>query len=90
MGHLSASEMAAHADIDRALAWHLTSNHYPPVPTTMIPACREAIDAINEGDYDRNITLPDGILWRDRTEAPAWAIAEGHHLEAFIDTKEDW
>ena len=85
MGRLAAEDMAAHATLDVALSWHLTSNHYPPVPTTMIQPCKAAIEAYNEGGYDRIIPLPQGVSWRDSRGAPAWAIVEGHHLESFIE-----
>lgn len=85
MGNLSAIDMAEHADLTTGIAWHLTANHYPPVPTSMVPVCVEAIDACNEGDFDRLIDLPEGISWRHQSHAPAWAIAESHHLDSWID-----
>lgn len=85
MGYMSAIDMAEHADdIVRAISWHLTANHYPPVPTSMVPVCIAAIDALNEEDPDRLVDLPEGILWRDHDYAPAWAIAEAHHLEPWL------
>ena len=60
MGHLSAMDMAAHADLDTALSWHLRSNHYPPVPTFMIPLAKAAIEAFNDGEPDRVLELPQG------------------------------
>lgn len=100
MGNLTAMAIAeSGVTLEQGLSWHLTSNHYPPVPTSMIPACIEAIDAANEQDYQRMIALPiDGvdrngepfqITWRGQAEAPAWAIIEGHHLENFIDYEEE-
>ena len=52
---------------------------------TMVQPCIDAIDAYNDG-YDTNklIELPDGIKWRGETHAPAWAIIEAHHLEAWL------
>ena len=50
MGSLQATEMAnSGLDLESTLGWHLRVNHYPPVPTTMVPVCMEAIDA-SEGD----------------------------------------
>ena len=65
------------------------SNHYPPVPVSMIQPCTDAINAINEGDYEREINLPDGISYRGNTAAPAWSIAEAHHLDAFLEVEDD-
>ncbi len=46
MGHLSAVGMAdAAPSLEIALEWHLTHNHYPPVPVSMVGPCVEAIDA---------------------------------------------
>jgi hypothetical protein len=84
MGRLQADEMAVLADIDQALTWHLTSNHYPPVPIDMVPVCRQAIEAQNDGDWDCLIELPEGTYYRGRSYAPAWAIVEAHHLESWV------
>ena len=58
--------------IEDQIRIHLTSNHYPPVPTTMVPTCIEAIDAVNDaGLWDLEIPLPEGVSWRGLTTAPA-------------------
>jgi hypothetical protein len=56
----------------------------------MIEPCIEAIQACNEGDYDRQIDLPEGVSWRGKSQAPAHAIAEGHHLDAWIEYDEEY
>lgn len=89
MGRLQADEMARLTDIDTALSWHLQSNHYPPVPLSMIPACKAAIEAYQCEEYDRAIELPAGVLYRGSKTAPASAIVENHHLESFISAGED-
>jgi hypothetical protein len=81
-------DMASQTDLDTALTWHLQSNHYPPVPLSMLPACRAAIDALNDEDPDCMIDLPDGVSWRGEPQAPAWAVAEQHHLDAFVN--QEW
>jgi hypothetical protein len=63
---------------------HLISNHYPPVPVEMVDPCIAAIDAYYDEDYQRLIDLPDPITWRDKTQAPASAIVEAHHLDAWL------
>lgn len=72
MGH--ASEAAERFDLEAALRWHLTYNHYPPVPDSMISPCRAAIEAASRGDWEREIALPSGVLYRDPVLAPVWAI----------------
>ena len=79
------SEDLATMDISRenSIAIQLRSNHYPPVPLSMVQPCIEAIDAYNEDEPNTLIELPDGVFWRGETEAPAWAIVQGHHLDAW-------
>jgi len=90
MGHLQALEFAQ-GDLDTGLTWHLTANHYPPVPLTMLPICKEVIEWINgDGDINQHFRLPEGTLWRGETSAPAWAIVEGHHLDAWLADGEDF
>ena len=50
----------------------------------MVQPCIYAIEACNEECYNRMIELPDGILWRGQSSAPAHAIVEGHHLEPWL------
>jgi hypothetical protein len=90
MGYLSALDMAAQADIEIALSWHLASNHYPPVPSSMIEPCKAAIEAVMDGREDELIPLPVGVLYRSDDVAPAWALVEGLHLDAFLDVEVDY
>lgn len=71
-------------DLDTQIRIHLTSNHYPPVPTSMTQACLDAIDAWWDEDYNREISLPEGVSYRGNTTAPASAIVEAHHLNAWL------
>lgn len=86
MGRLQAEALAAEdfLPLEAQLRWHLQSNHYPPVPPSMIPVCIEAIDEANEGNWDSEITLPEGVSWKGLTEAPVHAIVEAHHLDTWI------
>ena len=77
--------------IEDQIRIHLTSNHYPPVPVTMVPACIEAIDAVNDaGLWDLEIPLPEGVTYQGLTTAPAHAIIEAHHLNAWLIEREDY
>jgi len=80
-------------EVDMSLAdqlrIHLTANHYPPVPTTMILACIKAIDAGNEGEWDRQIELPEGVSWRGNRTASASAIIEAHHLDTWLNSDDE-
>lgn len=93
MGSLQAREMAELGadNIEQALAWHLQSNHFPPIPTTMVKPCLEAIDAYWEDDLDKLISLPEGVGYRGLTVAPARAIIINHHLDPWCaDTDDEW
>lgn len=84
MGYTTALGLAESGmDLVSALRYHLTANHYPPVPASMIQPCIEAICAYEEEDTNREIDL-SGNLWRGQNTAPAWAIIDGHHLEPFV------
>jgi hypothetical protein len=99
MGSNMATEMAdgtledlgIHLDIETQIGIHLASNHYPPIPSIMIEPCIEAIDAVNDlGLWDLEIPLPEGVLWRGLTSAPAHALISNHHLEAWLIEREDY
>ena len=98
MGRNMATEMAdgtledlgIFLDMETQIGIHLSSNHYPPIPKSMIKPCIEAIDAVNDlGLWNAPIQLPEGITWRDLPEAPASAIIEAHHLDAWIIEREE-
>jgi hypothetical protein len=50
----------------------------------MVQPCIDAIDAYYEEDYNKLIKLPEPITWRGKDSAPAYAIIEGHHLDAWL------
>ena len=85
MGHLQASEMARYANLDIALFWHLTSNHYPPLPKSLIKPCKEAIGNAMDGEWDKEVDLPEGIALGEVTSVPTRRIVEACHLEPFIE-----
>jgi hypothetical protein len=87
MGSLQATEIANALPIEQALEWHLRSNHFPPVPSSMVQACVEAIDAYWEDDLDRLIDL-NGSLYRGEIHAPAREIIISHHLDAWCSEGE--
>jgi hypothetical protein len=90
MGNLQAQEFAELTDLDTGLNWHARGNHYPPLPTTLVPVWKEVIAWVNEGkDIDQEFALPSGISYKGKTGAPAWAIIENHHLDAWISNDYD-
>ncbi len=94
MGALSASDFNEQvknglASLDQALIWHLRSNHYPPIPLSMLEPCKQAIEAGNAGEWDKQIELPAGVSWRGQNTAPAGQIIEAHHLDSFLDSDDN-
>ena len=81
---LADQELFPNLDLENAIGMHLQANHYPPVPLTMVQTCIDAIDAYWDEDYNRKISLPEGITWKGMIKAPACAIVEAHHLEAWL------
>ena len=84
------AEAVAEGDLSlaQAVAWHLQSNHYPPVPTSMVRPCLEAIEAVDAGELDHEVELPEGITFRGRSSCGVWDIVEGHHLHSFLSVEE--
>jgi hypothetical protein len=70
--------------LEEQILVHLTSNHYPPVPKSMVPICIEAIDNANSGNWEKEVQLPESVLWKGQDTAPTDAIVEQHHLEFWI------
>ena len=91
MGSIFASDLALadNLEIESQIAIHLSANHYPPIPRSMVVPCVEAIDAVNDaGLWDLEIPMPEGITYKGLTTAPAWAIIEQHHLNAWLIERE--
>ena len=85
MGRLQAEEMRDRMSLDQALTWQLRSNHYPPVPLSMVPVCKKAIKKANAGNWDALINLPDGITYKGLFHAPVSEIIRAHHLDTFLE-----
>jgi hypothetical protein len=64
------------------LLWHLSCNHYPPVHADFVVAAEEAIRLADEGRWEAEVTLPNGLV---RTAA---FVIEGLHLEPFLNGEE--
>ncbi len=54
----------------------------------MVQPCIDAIDAFYDEDYNREIKMPEGVSYRGEASAPAWAIVEAHHLDAWLPESE--
>ena len=88
MGYNTATDLAESFDLEQAILIHLRSNHYPPVPSSMVQPCIDAIDAYYDEDYNKLIEMPEGVSYRGEKFAPASAIIEQHHLDAWLPESE--
>lgn len=68
-----------------AIAVHLTSNLYPPMPISLVQACIEAIDAVNASEPDTWVRLPDGIGFRGYASVEAFELIQALRLEAWVE-----
>lgn len=84
------SDLGIHLTLEDQIRIQLRNNHYPPMPYSMIEPCIEAIQACNEDESNKLINLPEDVTWRGLTTAPAYAIVEAHHLDAWVYSSEDY
>lgn len=84
MGRHSLEDMLSVTDRATTLRWHLQHNHYPPVPLAMLPVCKAAIEALENGEPNLEITLPDGVTFRGDRAPRAWRLVAALHLDAFV------
>jgi len=89
MGRMAAEDMVAQTDTRTALAWHLQSNHYPPVPLSMVEPSLRAIKQANKGNWNARVRLPAGVLYKGMKTAPVRAMIEQHHLDVFLNPVEE-
>ncbi len=93
MGHAGAAGFAEQVALnnirlEQALSWHLSGNHYPPLPGELIPVAKAAIEKANEGEWDFEIPMPDNIDFRDQRTVSVALAVETMHLDAFIQGDE--
>ena len=96
MGHASASAFNDRVDqgavsLDAALTWHLTSNHFPPLPLPLVPVAIEAIKLGREASeledpdiWAETLDMPDGLLFRGGSTITVAEAIENLHLDPFL------
>jgi hypothetical protein len=92
MGFISALSMRdTNLPLEQQIEWHLQYNCYPPVSATLVGACVNAINAVQDQDENKLIDLPDDITWREQTTAPAIELVNTFRLEAWlVDLADDF
>lgn len=78
--------------LDSALHYHLTCNHYPPLPSSLVGPAKRAIQKANRGEWDANVSLRDTDVTHNRYGklVPVSVLVEGLHLDAFLEPDEDY
>jgi hypothetical protein len=90
MGYMTALAISeTELSLEQQLAWHLQGNFYPPVPTSMVQPCVDAINAYWNEDTETLIEMPEGVSYKGSNYAPAYAILEQHRLDAWC-MEPDW
>jgi hypothetical protein len=89
MGYPTAVELAKMAKngaitLEKALALHLERNHFPPIPSVMVPSCIKAIANAKSGNMKVKIKLPKKVTWKGKRYVSTQLMVEEHHLEPFI------
>ena len=90
-GALGMAQAASEGDVhlDRALGWHLQSNHYPPLPSFFIPTCKAAIEAAVDEDWDRELKLPLGCATHQvALDAGATEHEDGCEITNIVEWKD--
>lgn len=77
------------SDYWKLIAFHLQSNHNPPIPVSMVDTCIRAIEYANDGDFNTIITLPEGTSYKGANTASVETIVESHHLHQFITSERE-
>lgn len=76
--------------LEDQIGMHFRSNCYPPIPLAMVPVAVAAIDAYWDEDYQRQIQLPEGVMFRDGSETvSAIQAIESLRLDAWC-MEEEW
>lgn len=82
---------------EETITYHLEYNMSVPPPRDaipmVVPACIQAIDAVNAHDLEKRIPLPPCLRWVDKNEErrdymPAYAMVALFHLERYLN--QEW
>ena len=87
MGYTQAIVMANMIDLEQEIRWHLSYNHYPPVPRRMIQNAVEAVRLCRDNKFNETIITffeQQGFGW----SVPAQLIVEAYHLELWVNELE--
>lgn len=85
MGRNFATELSSETSLtlEQQVSIHFASNCYPPVPQFMVAVAVEAINAVNDEQYDLEIELPQGVTFRNSSTVTAINAVDNLRLEAW-------
>ena len=90
MGYNSAQSLTdTDLTLKTQLAIHFSSNCYPPVPYFMLDVAIEAINAYNDFDGGKVISLPAHVTFKGSNQVTAFEVIETLRLEAFLNNTEE-
>lgn len=88
MGYTQAVEMASMTDLKTGIRWHLRYNHYPSVPSEMIPIAVKAVRLCRNDQFNETIEIQfDHRVYG--WKVPAYIIVEAYHLEPWVNEEVD-
>jgi len=87
---MAASVAAGELSMEAALLDHLWHNHYPSLPGNLVKPCIDAIAKADQGEWDAEVQMPDGIKFRDQGFATVRQMVEVCHLEAYLSQDEEF
>lgn len=70
---------------ENTLLWHLRSNHYPPLPDSLVTPAKWAIRKAECGDFERKRRLPKGMTYKGRATISVEELLDSLHLWDFVD-----
>jgi hypothetical protein len=85
MGASSLAGMLEVGSVDQALSWHLSSNHYPPIPSSVIPIAKRAIRLAQQGKWDSLVDLKGTCTFQGKSKAPVSECVRAWHLDQFLE-----
>ena len=87
MGYTQAMEMVNLISLEQGIRWHLQYNHYPSVPSRMIPIAMKAVVLCRDDQFDETIvTFFEHQVYG--WSVPAYVIVEAYHLEPWVNELE--
>lgn len=89
MGAASLAGMLEVGSRDQALQWHLSCNHFPPLPSGVFALAKRAIRYANKGKWDTRIDLGAVCTFRGSRYAPVHECIRAWHLEQFVEGVEE-